>query len=220
MDESVRDYGLGRLPAVDERDAGYRMASVLPSDAPTRTYRYWTPQRPTLDQGRTSSCVGQAWSQWAGCGPIRNIGVDPYDVYEASQRIDEWPGEAYDGTSVRAGAKVMQGRGIISSYVWGDDAETVGAFILTTGPVVLGTRWFGKMFYPDERGFVVPEGWDAGGHAYLATGYSRTRGVFRLQNSWGEAWGDSGRFWLLGEHLDQLIRDQGEACAALEVRSG
>lgn len=40
-----------------------------------------------------------------------------------------------------------------------------------------------------------------GGHAVLAVGYDDNKGAFRIRNSWGEAWGDKGYFWIPYEYL-------------------
>jgi hypothetical protein len=141
----------------------------------------------------------------------------PTALYKAAQQVDEWPGEDYDGTSVRAGAKVLRGLGFVSEYRWATTVEEVALALVSTGPVVLGTRWDEPMFEPDAAGFVHPDGKGVGGHAYLAIGVNRTLGRVRCLNSWGD-WGQGGRFWLSFSDLEELLADQGEACLAIEAR--
>ncbi len=211
------DYGLGRIAAADDRDRKHLMAAVI-ADKPVPTYRYLRTGA-TLDQGATSSCVGHAWVAFLMAAPTMTKDVNPFWLYRAAQDYDEWPGHNYDGSSVRGGAKYLQQEGRLSSYVWAFEAQTVADFILGGhGSVVAGTNFYDQMFRPDKHGFVQPFGRIVGGHAYLAVGYSRTRGVFRFLNSWGTAFGDKGRFWMLGEHVDRLIREDGEACAAIEQK--
>jgi hypothetical protein len=149
--------------------------------------------------------------------PIRQgAKIDTATLYHDCQLNDEWPGEDYDGTSVRAGAKVLTDRGFITQYRWAESIADIRDWILLRGPVVLGTTWYDNMFYPDSKGYVYPTGGLAGGHAYMAYGYSSTYRRFRCINSWGADWGQNGRFWLKESDLQTLLFDDGEACVATE----
>lgn len=219
---SAAGFGLGRLPAPDDRDKAFPMRALAPQEPPARDYRYFL-AGPVLNQGNSSSCVGMAWRGFLSAAPLMTRGgPDARAIYRAAQDADEWPGAepAYYGTSVRAGAKVLQDGGHIASYHWANSAEEVARFILsdTGGCVIAGTVWTADMFRPDALGFVTPTGATVGGHAWLITGYSRLRGLFRARNSWGRFWGRRGNFWLTGEHLAELLRRDGEACAAVERR--
>jgi len=211
----------GRLHIPDERDGQFLMARVprRADGRPTgREYMYWR-NGPVLDQGSQPHCVAFAWKQWLQCSPIRQGRFLMEDfVYELAQKRDQWPGEGYDGTSVRAGAKVLRALGFVSSFHWAFNAADVASWVLDEGPVVMGTTWTYDMFFPDEDGFVAPTGENCGGHAYLCVGYNRSRGVFKLVNSWGRDWGRSGSFWMKASDLATLIRQQGEACTAIERR--
>ena len=220
MTETIR-LGLGRRYAPDERDGDYPLARAGPAAFPSRFlgslgWRYWAPG-PVLDQGVTSQCVAYSWKQYLQTSPIRQARSlrEPF-VYAEAQQRDEWPGEDYDGTSVRAGAKVLAEMGFIASYLWAQGAVEVRDWILQRGPVVVGTAWFESMFTPDDRGYLNIAGSLAGGHAYLVRGYSRFRNAFRCTNSWSEAWGQRGEFWLRYADLDWLIAQHGEACVAVE----
>lgn len=192
------------------------MAAVLQPAAPRPAYRYFRTGS-VLDQGPTPSCVGHAWAGFLMAAPVMSKGVDPFAIYRGAQDNDEWPGNDYEGSSVRGGAKYLQSQGRLSRYVWAWDAETVADFILSgQGSVVVGTVWTNAMFTPDDKGFLHPTGPIAGGHAWLLVGYNRTRGVFRMLNSWGSSWGDSGRAWITGEDLQTLLRWDGEAAATVE----
>lgn len=218
------DYGLGRLPAPDDNDRRFLMANVLPPEGVTdRTWRYWIDGYWFGDQGPTSQCVEYAWHHWVQAAPIKPVGRGPYwdigSVYREAQKVDEWEGENYDGTSVRAGAKVLQQLGYIESYHWAWDIDTLVNAVLTTGPVVVGTIWYEGMFYPDPKtGTVQPTGRMAGGHAYLLTGVNTKTGRFRFKNSWSKNWGKTGRFWMDIEKFEPLLNQDGEACLALELK--
>jgi hypothetical protein len=211
--------GLGRRPAPDPRDDQYplrpRTIPVLPK------VRHWRMFHSPLDQGHEGSCVGHAWKHFLMASPVCVNGPKEaplaVDIYKEAQKIDEWPGEAYEGTSVRAGAKILVAKGLVSEYRWATDIDTLATYLLTTGTVVMGTNWYEGMDAPDEGGFVRVTGRTRGGHAWLVLGYNRVRGVYRCVNSWGKSWGQAGRFWIAGEDLDRLLSEGGEACSATEV---
>jgi len=211
---------LGRLHIPDERDNNYPFSTALKAaKLPTKSKYYKA--APILDQADKPHCVAFAWKQFLQSSPFcqgRQLKED--FIYELCQERDQWEGENYDGTSVRAGAKVLQKLGFIDTYLWANSAEDIKQWVLTTSPVVLGTTWYTGMFNTDAEGFVHPTGGIAGGHAYLCTGYSHKRKAFQCTNSWGESWGIKGKFWVSEADLDKLVNQSGEACTAKEVRLG
>lgn len=215
------EKGLGRLPSPDARDQLYRASAVLAAAPAPRSPYYYARLGRKLDQGATSECVGHAWRHYFTASPnmYKKPQPDEHDLYRGAQRHDVWAGEDYDGSSVRGGAKYAQKEhGLLLSYVWAYDVDTVLDWILSKkGPVVVGTNWYGSMFYPDEKGWITKlERGLAGGHAYIAYGANNKDGRIRFLNSWGTEWGDKGSFWMPAELVDRLIREQGEACMALE----
>lgn len=155
-------------------------------------------------------------------GPVTHkvfYGVDQADeFYREAQKVDEWPGEDYAGSSVRAGAKVLQARGLVSEYRWAFTLDDVVLALLEVGPVVVGTDWYEAMFEPDEDGFLRPEGAVAGGHAYLLNGVSVGARKLRIKNSWSKSWGVNGRAYLDFQDFEELLAG-GEACLAMERKS-
>jgi hypothetical protein len=66
------------------------------------------------NQGQEGACVGFAISR-----AMTLLNRERYDarwLYKEAQRIDEWAGEDYDGTSVRAGLDVVRERGHRNVY--------------------------------------------------------------------------------------------------------
>lgn len=218
------NYGLGRIEAIDERDNNYLIAnSPFYSTNTTSTSRYWDDEQWWGNQGSTSECVAYSWVHWLEDGPFYQAPaphpiIQPNPVYTAAQRIDEWPGENYNGTSVRAAAKVLQSLGFIQNYFWTNDVNVLANTILNTGPVVVGTVWFRNMFFPNKRtGLITASGPIVGGHAYVVNGVDMKRRLFRIKNSWGRSWGLNGRAFISFTDMVRLIRN-GEVCLAIEKK--
>jgi hypothetical protein len=222
LDDEKVIYSLGRRPAPDDRDADYPVARLLSERAPKLPKtRYWNANAYWGNQKTHPHCVGYAWTHWLKAGPNtqRAHQPDPRAVYFEAQKVDEFRGENYEGTSVRAGAKVLQGRGLIESYWWAGDVEQVAEAVLGVGPVVVGTTWFYNMNVPDpaEKFRLRPIGEELGGHAYLLDGYNSKTRVFRVKNSWSRAWADQGHARLHADDLAVLLDADGEACLAVET---
>lgn len=212
VDGAKRVFGRERAP--DPRDKRFSLGCGA-FNLPERGHRYWQDSRWCGDQGATPQCVGYAWAHWLHAAPFKQY-LDPTGIYRLAQLLDEWEGTDYDGTSVRAGAKALSELGLIGAYQWADTVNQIAATILKIGPVVVGTTWTTGMSNPTEGGIIRPEGEELGGHAYLLTGVSLDRRVFRVKNSWGRAWGQRGRAWIRFEDFAALLADGGEACIGRE----
>lgn len=238
----VRPYGLGRMRSVDTRDRRFLMSRVLPVRAPrprTLPYRLGA----TLDQGSSSQCVGYSNRHKLAAAPIMvttGRGLSAFEIYHGAQMNDEWPGESYDGTSVRGAFKFLSSLGYLKSYVWAQSVEECHKFLHDGwGTIVVGTDWYDAMFDPNAKGFVRPTGAMAGGHAYhlfwsvaLDSTSHRvtdlaladpTHSEVWFQNSWGTNWGirlngQYGCFKMTWADFQKLIDDYGEAGAGIEVK--
>lgn len=220
VDKFQKSKGLGRLVSADDRDRAHMM--TVPRRLAVTT-KYWN-GGVVLDQGETSMCVAFAWTGFLLAAPIMDKitalpSQYPASIYRRAQDVDEWPGTDYEGTSVRAGAKVLKDQDKrLTEYVWAFDADTLRRFVLSRGPAVIGVNWYETMFAPTSAGFLVLDGALAGGHAILVLGYSETRKAFRLLNSWGRSWGEDGRAWLKLDDMTRLLAENGEACSAIECK--
>lgn len=156
--EPVADPRLGRFPEFDERSRNFQIRTLLnTAEEVIRTPRtkYWT-RGQTLDQGREGACVGFAVTHNLAASPIRNKGLSndtALALYKRAQVLDQWPGEAYSGTSVIAGIKAAQEQGYLDAYRWiGAGSNTVAEDIVDTlgyvGPIVFGIPWSKSMFNP------------------------------------------------------------------------
>lgn len=210
---------LGRLYVPDPRDEKFPLTALLPAARPKLKLKTWR-IGPILDQGPALSCVGQGWRNWMSAAPVEDRADGPPaagDIYAAAQKLD---GMAlpHDGSTVRAGAKVMQAQGRIKSYHWSTNVQDTADYLLGQGPVVIGVNWTQAMFTPDNSNVIRYQGPPVGGHCVLLFAVDAVRALVRLYNSWGAAWADKGRAYLPFEDLDRLLKDQGEACAALEQK--
>ncbi len=174
-----------------------------------------------LDQHSSSACTGFALAaainlQYARAGePLR---VSPRMLYEMAKRYDEWPGERYDGSSLRGAIKGWVNMGVCSEALWpfrvsrpgrltvrrAKEARkhTVGAYyrlepevshyhaaLNEAGVVVVSAQVHSGWDVP-EQSIIQPGGEPDGGHAFVLVGYDE-RG-FWVQNSWGAGWGEGG----------------------------
>jgi hypothetical protein len=226
MEQTIDDVKFGRGFSLDKRDKNYLISnSSIYTSTPLATagVRYWNDDEWWGNQGNTSECVGYAWTHWLEDGPILQPSspqpiVNPTIIYTEAQKIDEWPGENYNGTSIRAGAKILQSQGFIQNYLWAYDLRTLVNTVLNIGPVVAGTHWYAGMFTPNSRtGMMSLKGRLAGGHAYIINGVDTKKQFFRIKNSWGKRWGIQGRALISFKDMQTLIRLRGEICLATEI---
>lgn len=228
------------LPRYDPRNEMFPFASALSEEEQTEPLtsgmsKTW-PLEARLDQGRQGACVGFAWTHELAAEPTGWRYAPKFPdgdltepaagelfaklVYWDAQRRDIWPGGEYPrasprmlGTSLLAGAKVLQMAGYIRQYRWAFTVEDIARAIAYSGPVVFGTRWFEGMDRPDpDTGAITVDGSPVGGHALAVTGVDVAAEQFYLVNSWGVEWGEHGACRLGFEDMEKLLAMRGEAC--------
>lgn len=77
------------------------------------------------------------------------------------------------------------------------DTTELKQHIVDGFPLLLGIhvdRQFGELSAGQSYG--LPRGPSLGGHAVLLVGYDDARNAFKILNSWGTGWGDSGYGWI------------------------
>lgn len=233
---------LNWVPRFDERSRSYPVRQGIMKLLPVvRRNKLWR-IGPILDQGREGACVGYGWTAEALSTPIAvdlnrvraDVPRDPEAfaryIYHTAQKVDEWEGEYYEGTSVLAGAKAMMGAGLLKEYRWSFTINDVLYAVLRRGPVVIGVWWYESM-YDAPNGLLRVNGELAGGHCLTVVGFLRAgasiklaggktltnpldQDGFILQNSWGPDWGINGLAVIAESDLRGLLADDGEACVA------
>ncbi len=211
---NTEPHPLGRLEEFDERSRAYPIRTLLAGISIPRSYTWSCGVQ--LDQGNVGACVGFSWAAELAARPVVVPAISNdtgLSLYHSAQLIDEWAGEAYEGTSVLAGAKVVQMAGLVDEYRWAFSFDDLILAIGYKGPAVLGINWFEGMDWPDAgTGIVHATGALRGGHAILANGVSIRNGLVRLHNSWGPWWGYKGDCFISFDDLRKLLAERGEAC--------
>jgi hypothetical protein len=221
MNDNVK-HGLGHIQLHDPRDALYPLSAILPPK-PFTTNKMWWDNGWWGDQGNTSMCTAFAWSHWLEDGPMIQDELanqekplyDPTTFYKKEQLNDGIPGNNYNGSTVRAGAKILKGLNVINEYRWAQTLDDITTCLLTLGPVVVGTTWYTDMFNPDGNGLIHVAGGIAGGHAYVLNGVDTEKQLFRIKNSWGRGWGQNGHAFISFDDFNKLFTSGGQVCMAI-----
>jgi hypothetical protein len=228
----MADFPLGRFEPtdfkhVDKYPIRTRATTV---DHVERTLALPYGYRRKQDQGQEGACVGFG-ATWQMLIYNRGHGYfDPFWLYTEAKKIDEWEGEDYDGTSLRAGFDVLRAvghlrkdarfklltpepqHGIVENR-WATGVDEMRAAIANGDPVLMGTNWYSSFDAPEQRGreFWVPStniGYVRGGHAWCVYGASDRRQAFKMVNSWGM---DYPITWFSYELIGRLLSEYGEA---------
>ena len=208
------DPRLDRVESFDPASFDYPVTSVLPTQR-ERSWQ-WRPGSFVTNQRKEGACGGHGWTNELMARPRPfTAPADPdrwaYRLYKQMQRNDQWPGEAYEGTSVIAGAKVLAKAGALTGYRWSFSFKDFLLGLSWKGPAVLGIPWFESM-YEADNGIVTVAGEQVGGHCLIAYGLSLTTRTVFLRNSWGAEWGRRGNARIAFSDLERLLHTNGEAC--------
>jgi hypothetical protein len=212
---TATDPRLGRIPEFDKRSLEYPIRALVLAEQASKPRSYTWRVNKWLDQGMEGACVGFSWTHELAARPMVVSDVDNLyarGIYKEAQKVDEWPGEDYEGTSVLAGAKVVQKLGHMEEYRWAFGLNDLILAVGYKGPAVLGINWYEPMFSPDEKGFIHVDGGLAGGHAILCYRVNVKQKFFGLWNSWGDSWGLNGACLVSFDDMERLLSEDGEAC--------
>jgi hypothetical protein len=207
----------------DPQNRNFPAAGFIMQPGGERKSRTWRRSGP-YDQGASSSCVGQTIKGLLNTQPLsgqvdyhlRNA-YDAMHIYTEAQKYDEWPGENYDGTSAHGACKYLRQARVIDAYRWCFGLNDVVDTLCQYGPVGIGIRWHEGMMNVDSNGFVQPTGAIVGGHETELIGINVPHRYFVGMNSWGDNWGDKGRYKLSWDDLADLLHGDGDAVTIVSL---
>lgn len=235
----------GRLKSIDPRNGNFLMhRNLSPGEAlKVPNVHSWGFTGSVLDQGNTGTCTAHAAAHFLHASPIAHKGfIDPFALYREAVLLDEYSDNDGDATArsnsdLQAGssgtgvAKAMDKRGLLSEYLWAQRMEDAIVWVLSRGPVMVGSNWYTSMEDTTSEGYVkiTPGAGVAGGHEWLIRGADKKRGIVLCVNSWGNAWGGGTARWagndLKGGHflldfdtLARLFHEDGDAVSAIEKK--
>ena len=230
----IGQSNLGRFYIPDPRDAKYPLSAIMPvgTSKKIKSKHHLMGRGLQLrSQGNTPHCVRYHCAHLLQANPIVRADAFPLteELYPWAQRNDEWPGENYDGTSLRAGYKYLLMQGLISGFYWARNMDEVRQFLTLPkaeggGPLGTGIDWWSGMDNMQRKedytkaNLWTPTGRYRGGHALVISGYStptaKRSGMFRFWNS------HAGNFagWMEESAVEYLLfQANGEAAAVREV---
>lgn len=228
----------GRLVAPrDGRDFKFLARTAMPqisivtATAPKpRTRPYNLGQ--LLDQGMTPKCCAYSAEGFIEAAPImtKHDGLLPDMLYSLAQDNDEWPGNNYDGTSVRGTMKALSIMGHISAYAWALTVDEMTSWCNHGyGTCLIGSNWYAEMSNVDRNGFMIEPASSLatpiGGHAWHVIWYDAKKKAFLMRNSWGPFYGildkhgaGTGLAYVRPEFMARLITEDGEVVCPTQVR--
>lgn len=195
-----------------ERDFIYGAIKAPVTDLPKRL-NYESLFGPALDQGNTTQCVTYAvaglkrFHEWKQSR--KWLEFDAADLYSACKSEDGIPNAG--GTLPRVAMDILRKRGIrgsdgrfykIEAAARQTSVNGIRQALAHEGPVLIGIRIDPAAFMgltDQPLGAVAIA--HAAGHCMLVVGYDDDLQAFRVRNSWGETWGDTGHFWLKYDYL-------------------
>lgn len=177
-----------------------------------------------MDQGADGACAGFALAATVNLlvrfnptsdPATRARRVSPHMLYVNARRHDEWPGDTYEGSSLRGALRGFYNCGACRFDLWkspspagfslqaAKDARltSLGAYYrlrphlpdyhaaLTETGVIYVSASVHKGWDDPKRG-IIPPGSGSALHAFAIVGYDDTG--FVIQNSWGPKWGKGG----------------------------
>jgi len=206
-------HALGAKPhRKDDRDYAYPVQLAGPIQD---TERWWAMHGPDfrIDQGGEGTCVGHSFTNELLASPRPHTS---YPNFATVEQAHQFARKAYleasgdptyqAGMYVRTMMDYAVSHNYASAYYRCVDVAATNHALLTTGPVMFASPWYGSMWAEDRELFqatggelylrVDPATKLVGYHCYLLTGIDLDPDVgppfVRMENSWGPGWMKNG----------------------------
>lgn len=210
-------------PTPDPRSEAFRFTNVPMCATLTERATVMRTKAIHLDQGQEGACTGFGEEHVLALSPYPQTTTDQIaqSVYHRARFLDEWPGEAYEGSSVNGAMLAAREMGRVKSWKWAKTGAEIRHGLSYHGAGEAGTWWYDGMFDSDSTNHIHPVGMKAGGHAYAVAGWRMvgTRRRYWIENSWGPTWGNNGGAWIWEDEFLMLIADDGEMAFPTKVRA-
>jgi hypothetical protein len=182
--EGHKTFWIGRAANWGSIRGGHCICAKPVGLADTMGWYQW------YNQGNEGACVGYGESRMMSLYNRKRF--DAAALYHEAQKVDEWPGEDYEGTSLRAGFDVLRSKG--HKRAW--------------GPFSL--PWDAKWGISANRWLTNVD------DILLILGTSNVYGgAVPLLNSWGKAF--PRLVWLPAEAVSRLLAEDGECGAVTDL---
>jgi hypothetical protein len=158
-------------------EGGHAIAQPYVGANDLERWYYW------YNQGQAPHCVGYSLSR--AMSWLNRRFYDADWLYYEAQKVDEWDGEDYEGTSVRGGCRILNTVGHRRIY----NGETLNANIQHG---IAAYRWIT----------------DVNEVLQVVGGIQQERGAITWRNSWGRGYPQ--KVWLPAETAQRLLDEDGE----------
>ncbi len=151
-----------------------------------------------FNQIKISDCSNGAYI-WAAFDLLKNRGVCtwnamPYRDSDCSQQPSQTQNNNASSNRINSYSKITD----LSEY-------SLKSILYSEKPIVIGFHVYENFFTIGRDVLRSKSGSLRGGHAVLIMGYDDAKHAYKVLNSWGNNWGDSGYFWLDYDFVSQIV---------------